>query len=218
MSRLIIRIWIYVLSLPMAIAMYFLWAAWSNNRTFALYVMLLPLFYGYVVPGIATNILHKWRFKGAWLAGHYYAHHGFLYASKMSPLLLISYLGTPLENLSLETALRILLCTGALNGFFYWINDILMVRHGFVEIYNRPATDGRSPEEIVTHYAPVCFFLIGLTYAAASLIAFQMFVIQHKIDPVSVGWVFLAGIGLMFSVPSLAYRALERKKGVQIFT
>jgi len=36
-------------------------------------------------------------------------------------------------------------------------------------------------------------------------------VIQHKADPVSVGWVYLAGIGLMFSVPSLAYRVLERK-------
>jgi hypothetical protein len=42
---------------------YFVWAAWSDNRVFALYVMLLPLFYGYVAPGIATNLLHKWRFK-----------------------------------------------------------------------------------------------------------------------------------------------------------
>ena len=45
-----------------------------------------------------------------------------------------------------------------LNGFVYWMHDILMVRHGLVKIYNRPAAKGRSPEEIVTHYAPFVFF------------------------------------------------------------
>ena len=211
MSRLIIRIWIYVLPLPLAVTMYFVWAAWSHDRTFALFVMLLPLFYGYVVPGIATNILHKWRFKGPWVVGHYYVHHGFLYVANMSPLLLLSFLGTSRETLSLETGLRILLCTGALNGFVYWLHDILMVRHGLVEIYNRPAAEGRSPEEIVTHYAPFCFFLIGLTYAGAALLAFQFFVIQDKSDWVTIGWVSLVGMALMVAVPSLAYRILERK-------
>jgi hypothetical protein len=210
-SRLFIRIWIYVLPLPLAVAMYFVWAAWSHDRTFALFVMLLPLFYGYAVPGIATNMLHKWRFKGPWVVGHYYVHHGFLYAANMSPLLLLSFLGTSREMLSLESGLRILLCTAALNGFVYWIHDILMVRHGLVEIYNRPAAEGRSPEEIVTHYAPFCFFLIGLTYAGAALLAFQFFVIQDKSDWVTIGWVSLAGMMLMIAVPSLAYRILERK-------
>ncbi len=211
MSRFIIQVWIYVLPLPVAVAMYFLWTKWSDDRTFALFVMLLPLVYGYVVPGIATNLLHKWRFKGPWVVGHYYVHHGVLYAANMSPLLFLGFLGTPRESLSLETTVRILLCTGTLNGFIYWIHDILMVRHGLVEIYNRPATEKRSPEEIVTHYAPFCFFLIGLTYAAAALLAFQTFVIRHKVDPISVGWVSLAGIGLMVSIPSLAYRVVERK-------
>jgi hypothetical protein len=210
-SRLFIRIWIYVLPLPLAVAMYFVWAAWSHDRTFALFVMLLPLFYGYAVPGIATNMLHKWRFKGPWVVGHYYVHHGFLYAANMSPLLLLSFLGTSREMLSLESGLRILLCTAALNGFVYWIHDILMVRHGLVEIYNRPAAEGRRPEEIVTHYAPFCFFLIGLTYAGAALLAFQFFVIQDKSDWVTIGWVSLAGMMLMIAVPSLAYRILERK-------
>lgn len=45
---------------------------------------------------------------------------------------------------------------------------------------NRPAAEGRNPEEIVTHYAPFCFLLIGLTHAAAALLAFQIFVIQNK--------------------------------------
>ena len=62
---------------------------------------------------------------------------------------------------------------------------------------------------MVTHYAPVCFFLIGLAYAAAALLAFYTFVIEHKTDIASIGWVSFAGVGLLFSIPSLAYRALE---------
>ena len=97
---MIIQVWIYVLPLPVAVAMYFLWTKWSDDRTFALFVMLLPLVYGYVVPGIATNLLHKWRFKGPWVVGHYYVHHGVLYAANMSPLLSLGFLGTPRESLS----------------------------------------------------------------------------------------------------------------------
>ena len=116
---------------------------------------------------------------------------------------------TSRESLSLGAVIRVLLCTGALHGFVLWIHDILIVRHGMVEIYNRPAAEGRSPEEIVAHYAPLCFFLIGLTYAAGTLFAFQTFVVRHKTDVGSVGWVSLVGVVLMFSLPSLAYRALE---------
>ncbi|MGD0815598.1 MAG: hypothetical protein ABSA83_18550 [Verrucomicrobiota bacterium] len=213
MSRAVIRFWVYALPLPLFVVMYFVWAAWSDNRIFALYVMLLPVFYGYVAPGIATNLLHKWRFKGPWVVGSYYAHHGFMYSANMSPLLFIALLGTPHESLSTATVLRVLLCTGALYGFTAWMHDILMVRHGMVEIYSRPAAQGRSPEEIVTHYAPLCFFLLGLTYAAGALLAFQTFVVHHKTDAASIVWVSLAGVILMFSLPSLAYRASEGNKG-----
>ena len=209
MSRTVIRFWVYALPLPLCVVMYLAWAAWAGNRVFALYVMLLPLFYGYVAPGIATNLLHKWRFKGPWVVGNYYAHHGFMYAANMSPLLFIAFLGSSRESLSLGAAIRVLLCTGALHGYVLWIHDVLIVRHGMVEIYNPPAAEGRSPEEIVTHYAPLCFFLIGLTYAAGALFAFQTFVVHHKTDVGSVVWVSFVGVILMFLLPSLAYRALE---------
>lgn len=212
MSRTVIRFWVYVLPLPLFVVMYFVWAAWSDNRVFALYVMLLPLFYGYVAPGIATNLLHKWRFKGPWVVGSYYAHHGFMYSANLSSLLFIAFLGTNREPLSLATVFRVLLCTGALHGFVAWMHDILIVRHGMVEIYNRPAAEGRSPEEIVTHYAPLCFFLLGLTYAAGALLAFQTFVVHQQTNAASIVWVSLAGVVLMFSLPSLAYRASEGKQ------
>jgi hypothetical protein len=86
-----------------------------------------------------------------------------------------------------------------------------MARHGMVEIYNAPAAEDRGPEAIVTHYAPLCFFLIGLTYAAAALLAFQTFTVHHQTGLKSVLWVSSAGAALLFSIPSMAYRALEAK-------
>jgi hypothetical protein len=209
MSRRLALFSLYILPFPLTAAMFFVWLRWSGDRTFSCFVLLLPLVYGYVVPGIATNILHKWRFHGPWVVGRYFAHHGFLYAAKMSPLLLVGFLGTPHAPLTIAMIVRILLCTGALVGFVYWLNDLLLVRQGIAEVDNRPAREGRSPEEIVTHYAPLCFFLIGLTYAAAALLGFQVFVILQKTDAVSVSWVSLVGIALMCSIPSLAYRAGE---------
>jgi hypothetical protein len=210
MSRMIIRIWVYALPFPLFLIMYFSWFSWSKSSAFALYVMLLPLLYGYVVPGIGTNLLRKWRFSGPWAVGSYYAHHGFMYAANMSPLLFISFLGS--SAFSWAMALRILLCTAALHGFVLWIHDILIVKHKMVEIFNRPNAEGRSPEEIVFYYAPLCFFLIGLTYAASSLLAFWVFVVCGEVTPASLAALYLTGFALMFSIPSLAYRYLEGAK------
>jgi len=212
MSRIITQFWVYVLPLPVSVAMFFVWEAWSGSWTFAFYVTLLPLIYGYVAPGIATNLLHKWRFKGPWLVGNFYAHHGFMYSANMTPLLFVAFLGTPHESLSAGTATRILLCTAALHGFVLWVHDILIVRHDMVEIYNRPASQGRSPEEIVTHYAPFCFFLIGLTYAASGLLAFQTIVINRDTKAMALVWLSVAGIVLMLTIPSIAYRIIEKPK------
>lgn len=212
MSRWLIHFWVYVWPLPVSAAMYFAWVAWSGSRAFAAYVMLLPLFYGYVAPGIATNLLGKWRFKGPWVVGSFYAHHGFMYAANLAPVLFVAFLGTPREPISTATATRILLCTGALNGFVLWIHDILIVRHGMVEIYNGPAKKGRSPEEIVAHYAPLCFFLIGLTYAAAGVAAFQILVVNGPAKGMVVFWLSLTGAALMLTLPSVAYHLIETPK------
>lgn len=211
MSRIIMRIWVYVLPLPLCALMYFAWLSWSNSRAFAIYVMLLPLVYGYVAPGIATNILRKWRFTGRWLVGNYYPHHGFMYAANMSPLLFFPFLGSPLNSLSAEVVVRVLVCTAILHGYVLWIHDVFIVKLKMVEIFNRAAAERRSPEEIVFSYAPLCFSLIGLTYAASSLLAFWTFVVHNQVTLASATEVSVVGLGLMLSIPSLAYRLSEKR-------
>jgi len=44
------------------------------------------------------------------------------------------------------------------------------------------------------------------------LLAFQTFVVHQQTNAASIVWVSLAGVVLMFSLPSLAYRASEGKQ------
>jgi hypothetical protein len=212
MKRTLVYLWVYALPFPLFAAMYFAWLTWSGSHAFTLYVMFLPVFYGYVAPGIATNLLYKWRFKGPWVIGNFYLHHGFKYASTMSPLLFIAFLGTPHGPLSTSTILRVLVCTATLHGFVMWLHDIQIVRYGMVEVFNQPAAEGRSPEEIVTHYAPLCFFLIGFTYAIGVLLAYHTFLVRQDLRAGAVAWVAVLGAALLLVFPSLAYRALDQRR------
>lgn len=205
------RFWVYALPLPLCGAMYFAWLNLFGSHAFALYVSLLPVIYGYIAPGVATNILKLWRFKGAWVVGSYYAHHGFMYCANMSPLLFVAFLGTDVKTVSFGLAVRVLLTTAAMQGFLLWILDILIVRYGMVEIDNRPTREGKSPEEIVTYYAPLCFSLIGLTYSAGALIAFQYFVVNSDLSSGAILQVCGYGAALIFTLPGFAYHCLERR-------
>ena len=212
MSRKIAYVWVYLLPLPVFTAMYFVWLSASGNLAFTLYVLLLPLLYGYISPGIATNLLKMWRFKGPGVVGNYYVHHGFMYSANMSPLLYLTFdVRTP-HSLDIAEFLRIAVVTGAVQGFVLWIHDILIVRADLVEIDNRPTRERRSPEEIVTFYAPVCFFLIGFCYAVSAMIAYQQFVIEGRTEMRDLLWVWLGASSFLFILPGIAYFFLERKK------
>lgn len=211
MERLLIYFWIYVLPIPLSVTSCALWYQMTENLYFVSYVTLLPLFYGYITPGIATNIFKWWRFRGPGRIGNYYLHHGFMYCANMSPLLWICFIGVPSTHLSFAIAARIVITMAALLGFCLWIHDILLVRHRLVEIVNRPAIEGRSPEEIVTHYAPLCFALMGLAYAGGGLVAYQTFVISSQTSVSNIILTWVAGAVAISLLPGIAYFLLIRK-------
>ena len=212
MGRTIAVVWVYGISFLLPELMFFLWYRWSGSLEFALLVLLLPVLYGYIGPGIATNLLGKWRFKGPLLLGNYYPHHGLIYASDMMPLLFPAFLGTPQGVLSKAVIVRILLCTAALHGYVLWLHDILILRCGMVEILSPPPGD-RSPDEIATSYAPASFFAVGLSYAAGALIAYQRIVIAGD-DSIGT-FLKLLGVGLflLLTVPSIVYGIAEKIGG-----
>ena len=212
LGRIAIYTWVYALPVPLAVGMYFVWRHYTSHVGFALYVSLVPLFYGYISPGIATNVLHRWRFKGPGVIGSYYLHHGFMYAANMSPLLFLAMAGQGLDPLTIGSWVRISLVAGGLHGFVLWIHDILLVRNDMVEIYNRPAREGRSAEEIVAYYAPLCFFLIGASYAAGSLFAYQQLVLKGQEDGGAIALTWAIASAPLFVVPGIAYFFLDRSR------
>ena len=200
---------VYVLPIPVTLGMIWPWLWWSGSTTFTWYVTLLPILYGYVVPGVATNILKKYRFRGPGRIGNTYVHHGFIWAANLSPVLFLCFLGTPPGPLSGGTIVRVLLATGAVHAYKGWVYDIGLLRHGFAEVYQYPRLQGRGPEEVAAHYVPVCFFLIGLTYAFGALVAYQHFVVLQRTGVWDHIWAWSAGGLSMVAIPSLAYRFIE---------
>lgn len=211
MNRGWMRIQVYLLPVPITLLTAWLWLRWSGNGTFALHVTLLAIVYGYVVPGIGTNLLKKWRFTGPFRMGNYYIHHGFVWAANLSPVLLLCFLGTPQGALGWETITRVLLATGAVHAYKGWVYDLGLVRHGFAEVFNAPGLQGKSPEEVVAHYVPVAFFLIGSTYALGALRAYELFVVQGRTDLWAQAQAWAVGFLSMAIIPSLAYCWVEKR-------
>jgi len=203
---------VYVLPVPLTLAMAGLWRWWSGSTAFAAYVTLLAVLYGYIVPGIGTNVMKKWRFFGPGLIGNYYIHHGFIWAANLSPALFLSFLGTPHGDLDWGTMLRVLLATGAIHAYKGWVYDIGLLRHGFTEVTSVPRLRGKSPEEVAAHYVPVCFFLIGVTYALGALVAYHDFVAPQRLDAWRHVRAWAVGGVAMVAIPSLAYGFIERRE------
>lgn len=208
--KLIMYFWIYVLPLPLFILMAYVWQVFMKTTLFTIYVLLLPVLYGYIVPGIATNVLKKWRFKGKMLIGNYYLHHGFNYASKMSFMLFISLITVvPGAKLPLGQILAIIMVSGVLHAYVYWIADICLVKTDMLELSDTSFRKGKSPEEIVFQYAPISFFLLGATYAISALIAYEQLVCHQK-GIFTCIWLMVGGLIFMSTLTSVAYGLVDR--------
>jgi hypothetical protein len=160
---------------------------------FSALVMGLPLLFGYIVPGIGTNVLKMWRFRDSWVIGDYYIHHGFIYASGMSLALYICFF--PNQDGSVWAVLGNLVRTAALIGFVGWWHDLIAIRQGVLEIHNRPWREGAAPEVIVTQYAPLCFSLIGTAYTGVAVWGYEALVRQGNMN--ALWWLIPVGLGLM---------------------
>ena len=209
------NLWVYYLPFPVFAAVLVAWLKLFGSDRLAFHVMILPIIYGYVVPGIATNFLHKWRFTGKWRLGNYYWHHGFLYSRHMALFLLIPFLAvasdsTP-KDLKLLQEVSLILSTGFIHGFFYWLHDTVILKLGMVELNTPIAKAGKCPEAVVYAYAPVVFTLLGMSYALSAILAYRAFILEGATSPWDSVEHLAIGIALTFSIPSIAYGILEKR-------
>lgn len=197
----------FILPFPLFPLMLYLWYLRTDgNFLFALYVLLLPLLWGYIFPGVGTNLLHLWRFRGGFLIGRYYIHHGIMYAGPLALLLYATYGAGPG---SLGQAITIVFTTAGVQGFFSCQHDIQAVRCGTLEIENRPAREGKSAEEIVNYFSPITFFLIGATYAISAILAHHLLVLTPNASVGEFMQAIFYGLLLMTGVPAIPWLALS---------
>jgi hypothetical protein len=198
----------FVLPLPLTAIMWYAWYSRTQNLYFASYVMLLGICFGYVIPGIGTNLLHLWRFTWGFRIGNYFIHHGFMYAPYFA-LVLYAMFGQ-WQRLSAWQVLAIIAGTGFVQSLLSSHHDLCGVRIGMIEINNRPAREGRSAEEIVCDWEPVAFLLFGASYAASCLYGYKLFVIDGKTNPAMLFLLVAAGVALM-GLTSVPYLIRERE-------
>jgi len=212
------KLWVYVLPLPICAASFTYWNNKTETFLFALFIIALPTLYGYIIPGIATNVMKKWRFHGKFLLGRYYLHHGFKYASNMNICFFIAFGDAfATTSISLHRYISIALCTAFIQAFLIWIHDTHCIKLGMLEINNPFSRSGKSAEEISFQYAPLTFFLIGLTFSISTLCAYQFLVINNNSTWSIFFYCLLAGFILMASIPSLIFGLIERRwKMIQI--
>jgi hypothetical protein len=172
------------------------WWLVSGSWPFVIVVMGVPVLFGYIMPGVLTGVIKRWRFTTGPRVGSYYVHHGFVYGSKLAFALLMVIRSLDNVRSALDMA-AIVLVTGAATAFGGWFHDVQAVRAGRIEI-----TDGIDG---LTTFAPPSYFAMGATYAGVALMS-------HRVlagDPGALIWVFPTALVTMCLLPSMVFLAVD---------
>jgi len=207
------RAWLYlidfVLPLPMTAVMFSLWRWRTGNAMFAAYVLALGVLFGYIFPGIGTNVLHLWKFHGPLRMGNYFLHHGFMYAPYLALVFYVAFAeGAPLTA---GNSIRIVLSSAFVQCVLSCHHDWCGVSTGMIEIDSAAARAKRSPVEIVTDFGVVSFALLGASFSGSCLIAYRFIVMQGHRDPWSFALLTAMGLALM-GVAALQYVIQDRRQ------
>jgi hypothetical protein len=172
------------------------WWRSSGSWPFTLVVMGVPVVFGYIMPGVATHLVKRWRFTTGPRVGSYYVHHGFIYGSKLAfvLLLVVRSLGTVRTTFDVAS---IVLVTGAATAFGGWWHDMHAVRAGKIEV------DGGL--DALADFAPATYFAMGATYAGVALASRRLL----AVDGQALVWVFPAALVILCVVPSLVFLAVD---------
>lgn len=151
-------------------------AYWLFHRRYAgdhatvIFLLALPIAFSYVIPALGMNWLHLWAMRTRLKLGRIRPHHGFLFgsASSLFALLALDPLAGPL---ALTEPVRAGLVLGSVIAFWNWLYDVVAIRVGFIQVFNRPYALGHGPEAIATDYAPALFGGFGFAYGFWTRIA-----------------------------------------------
>jgi hypothetical protein len=200
----------FILPLPLTALMLYLWYQRTNSWSFSLYVILLPLLFGYIIPGIGTNVFKLWAFKWRFMRmGNYFIHHGFMYAPYFALSLYCTF--GNVGQISFIQAATIVISNSFLQCFLTTWHDYWGVKSGMIVIYNRPYREGKSAAEIILDYGPIAYAMFGCTYAISCLVAYSY--LKNGISFSFPAFLLLIIFGVtIMGLSGIHYVVRERKK------
>jgi hypothetical protein len=186
---------------------YWLWLRrYDGHHALAALAMSIPIVFAYVVPAIGTNVLRLWEFNTRLRLGRFRPHHGFVFGGATS-LFGLACLSHQSASYDVGEFLRAALVLGSTLAFWNWLYDIMAIKAGFLQVYNRPWHERRGPEAIATDYAPVLFGVFGACYGVA-LRAIDHWLVQR--GEVDLFWpLALSSHAASLTAPVAAFAALS---------
>lgn len=211
-QKLFLIIGDYILPIPLTILMYFLWEDMTASSVYAYFILVLALVYGYLIPGIASNVFKLWRF--AWspqIVKSVFYHHGFIYSAYF---LLVHYFAFfDGFTMTYMNVIRVILANFALFAILSSYNEIIMIKQGMVINSNSLTKKGKSHIEAIFSFAFFYFGLVGASFGVSALYAYNKIVIEQHTDTKSL-MLYFAICMLLMTLASLPYFIVERKQVV----
>jgi len=163
--------------------------------------------FGYIFPGIGTNVLHLWKFNGPLRMKNYFLHHGFMYAPYLA---LVFYVAFARHTAHLgKTSSGSCFVAGVFNPSYPVTTIFVALSTGMIEIHSMPARLKLSPVEIVTDFGVIGFGLVGASFAGSCLIAYHTIVVKAISDLRVFALLVAMGLAIM-GLAALQYLIGER--------
>lgn len=158
-------------------------------------VFFVPVVFGYLTILIASRYAKRWRMTGPWRIGGAYVHHGFIYASKLSFVLLLATRNPSAVRTWIDLT-SVALLAGAATAFGGWLHDLHAIRAGRIEMIG---LDAGAAEESLASFAPISYFSVGATYAVVTIVGWQ----YVAADPDKFIFVFAAALAILLIGPAI---------------
>ncbi|MBI5207742.1 MAG: hypothetical protein HY934_08120 [Candidatus Firestonebacteria bacterium] len=184
---------------------YYLWLIKLNYRHDLVFLVIInPIIFGYIVPGLGTNYLKIWKFNAGIKFGDYTLLHGLMLGAATSFLgwCCVDVFSSDKSILQLIKSAHIM---GITIGFWNWLFDIFAIKNSIAIIYNKPYFENKSPEYIASDYAPVYFGIFGAAYGIYLYLIFNL-----QLDyRTSFYWIFFLLSGLLTIVMPVLFYCLS---------
>ena len=126
----------------------------------------------------------------------------------MSSLFALAVLSYPEPEYSVLSILRSAFILASVLALWNWIYDIIAIKKGVLEVYNRQYAEKRGAEAVTTQYAPAFFGAFGLAYGAALRI-WEMYLTPGQSEAV-IAAVLILPFLLMIALPPVCSVLISR--------